>query len=306
MGKLKYADRTPVDPKLRALLIEGSEDAAGLLMLVAETPLGAFAWDNDGLVEPLAGTFEEAVAIGMESGFAFMWRRPGHPISTAARERLSQSAAPKITHRVHVTSVAASSAQAFRDAFGRTLSSHIFDSAMKLAKVKASHAGLSEEDRGKRFAEAFSRADVAPAAGLLKLGLIDRLAYPIEPAARTIELLADRLRMDERPTVRIEYRIEPVASGLPPDLGDRLGAERVLASVAAFRGLAQAWGDELELLRFSPGAAGPTRLPTIQNTTVTQDKKVHQLVGFLDAEAAAGIEAGSYDASALAPGLAIG
>ena len=295
----------PIETKgLRSVLLEGSDDAAGLLWVVGETPVGAFAWDNDGLGTQLSETLEESLQLGLMSGFSFMWRPPAHAIPTAVRARLAQVVAPKQTHRVVIDEVEPSSARAFREALGSSLPSYSFDGAMKLAKVKASHAALTAEERGRRFADAFSRPDAVPAAALPKLAFLFDLAHSIAPAARTPELLAEVLRLDDRPTTRITYRIESTKSGLPAQLGDRYGNERVLASVPSFSGLRQAWGQSLDVLMFCPGDA-VTQPPRVQLTTEPSIDGP-RTVAFLDTSAAAGIAVGTHAASALAPGLNIG
>lgn len=271
-----------------------------------ETPAGAFAWDNDALATKLSDTIEEALTLGCQSGFSFMWRHPSHAIPLAVRARLDNAVAPKITHRVVVQELEPSSGRAFREALGGALPSYAFDGATKLAKVKAAHAALSPEERGRRFADAFSRPDAVPAAALPKLAFMFELAPLVAPAARTPELLAEVLRLDDRPTSRLVYRIESVASGLPSVLGDRHGVERILSSVASFSGLRQAWGEDLDVLAFCPGVAGPTRLPVLQPIEGRPVDDPQPTIAFLDSAAATGITIGSHDASALAPGLNIG
>ena len=303
---LEYSYGGAVDKKRSLLMFDGTDDAAGAVMLFdGATPVGVYSYHNDGYLSSVASDFTELMELGLKVGFCHMYRQHDHPIVKDVTQRLASSVPPRKTATLTVKAVEDCDNDAWRRALGEHIHAFynpdvMFNDAMSIMKRKERYDKLDGEQRGALFAELFSDPNAVDDKRAQKMKMVS--IYTPHKAKKDLSQqdYINTFRCHDEPLTRVEYTLEWTGEG-PLKRRDDEDEARAFMSVQAFESLRHGCPFDADLFLFCPPSLRPQHWsPLIGkfNLSPPQDHLTHR-VAYLRREDAAHIKPGSYDASAL-------
>lgn len=305
-GPLQTDSGTPIDKKLSLLMFDGTDDAAGAVMLFdGESPQGVYAYDNDGYLTRIADDFGGAMELGLAVGFCHMYRSPSHPIPQEVARRLAEPVAPKKTGILEVTHIEECDTNGWRRALGMYLhpwfhANKLFDNAMEVMKRKERYDALTAEQRGDLFVELFSDPTSLSDAQAKKMSLVS--VYTPNKAKKdlTAEDFAKVFRCENEPLTRVEYSVDWDVPGKYPrcEANEDL---RAFMNVEAFGSVRAGCPFDPDIVHYCPPFLYPTEWNAIVGQfTLEQITSIRaRRVAFFRRKDAQDIRLGTYDVSAL-------